>query len=55
MDEEYAVQKFISSLIKEKIIVSAHDISEGGLIVALIESAFNRNLGFDVSADKKMK
>jgi phosphoribosylformylglycinamidine synthase len=51
LDEEYAVQKFISSLIKEKIIASAHDISEGGLIVALFESGFNRKLGFDVVAD----
>jgi phosphoribosylformylglycinamidine synthase len=50
LDEEYAVQKFILSLIKEKIITSAHDVSEGGLIVALFESGFNRNLGFDVSA-----
>ena len=51
IDEEFAVQKFLSSVIKEKIIVSAHDISEGGLIVALFESGFNRNLGFDVTAD----
>jgi len=51
LDEEYAVQKFISSLIKEKLILSAHDVSEGGLIVALLESGFNRKLGFDVSAD----
>ncbi len=50
LDEEFAVQKFISSIIKEKIILSAHDISEGGLIVALFESAFNRKLGFDVSS-----
>ncbi|MFT4152620.1 phosphoribosylformylglycinamidine synthase subunit PurL [Parafilimonas sp.] len=51
IDEEFAVQKFISSIIKEKVITSAHDISEGGLIVALLESGFNRNLGFDVAAD----
>ncbi|SFP61520.1 phosphoribosylformylglycinamidine synthase subunit PurL [Parafilimonas terrae] len=51
IDEEFAVQKFISSIIKEKIIASAHDISEGGLMVALLESGFNRNLGFDVAGD----
>jgi phosphoribosylformylglycinamidine synthase len=50
LDEEYAVQKFLLSLIKEKIIASAHDVSEGGLIVALFESGFSRNLGFDVPA-----
>jgi phosphoribosylformylglycinamidine synthase subunit PurL len=51
IDEEYAVQKFISALIKEKLIVSAHDLSEGGLIIALFESAFNRDLGFDIAVD----
>jgi phosphoribosylformylglycinamidine synthase len=49
LDEEYAVQKFTASIIKEKLISSAHDLSEGGLIVALFESAFNRNLGFEVT------
>lgn len=50
IDEEFTVQKFTSSIIKEKIIASAHDISEGGLMVALLESGFNRNLGFDVTS-----
>jgi len=51
MDEEYAVQKFLASVIKEKLIVSAHDLSEGGLIVALFESAFNNNLGFEINVE----
>ncbi|HYJ64807.1 MAG TPA: AIR synthase related protein, partial [Parafilimonas sp.] len=51
MDEEYAVQKFLVSVIKEKLIVSAHDLSEGGLIVALFESAFNNNLGFEINVE----
>jgi len=50
LDEEFAVQKFVTSIIKEKLIKSAHDISEGGLIVTLIEKGFHRGLGFDVSA-----
>lgn len=50
IDEEFTVQKFTSSIIKEKIIASAHDISEGGLMVALLESGFNRNLGFEVTS-----
>ncbi|MEO9071025.1 MAG: AIR synthase-related protein, partial [Ginsengibacter sp.] len=28
---------------------SAHDISEGGLFITLVESAFQRNLGFTVN------
>jgi phosphoribosylformylglycinamidine synthase len=51
IDEEFAVQKFIASIIKEKIIVSAHDLSEGGLIVALFESAFHNNLGFEIDTE----
>jgi len=51
IDEEYNVQQFIAAIIKEKLIVSAHDISEGGLIVTLLEKGFNRNLGFAVNAD----
>ena len=51
IDEEFAVQKFITSLIKEKKILSAHDLSEGGLIVALLESGFNRDLGFEVNVN----
>lgn len=51
IDEEYAVQKFIASIIKEKLIVSAHDLSEGGLIVALFESAFYNNLGFEIDTE----
>ena len=45
------MQQFVSSIIKEKLIQSAHDISEGGLIVTLLEKGFNRDLGFAVNAD----
>jgi phosphoribosylformylglycinamidine synthase II len=51
LDEEFAVQKFVASIIHEKLVSSAHDISEGGLAVTLLEKGFNRNLGFDVHAD----
>jgi len=49
LEEEFRLHKAVSSLIKNKIIVSAHDISEGGLFVTLAESAFNRSLGFAVN------
>jgi phosphoribosylformylglycinamidine synthase len=48
LDEEYNMQQSVMSLIKNKLIVSAHDISEGGLFVCLLESAFCRELGFEV-------
>ena len=49
LDEEYAMQKFLSSVIKEKLVKSAHDISEGGLMITLMEKGFNRNLGFSIT------
>ncbi len=50
LEEEFALQQKIAELIKNKIIESAHDVSEGGLFVTLLESAFHRHLGFDVVA-----
>jgi phosphoribosylformylglycinamidine (FGAM) synthase-like enzyme len=44
------VHQKISGLIKNRLIVSAHDVSEGGLFVTLVEASFNYNLGFDVVA-----
>lgn len=50
LEEEFNVQQVISKLIKAKAIQSAHDVSEGGLMITLFESAFVNNLGFDVAA-----
>ncbi len=49
IEEEYRLHGIVSNLIRTKLIVSAHDISEGGLLVTLCESAFYNNLGFDVT------
>src|SRR5690606_38384220 len=48
LDEGVALQKTITRLIREKWILSAHDLSEGGLITALFESAFYNKLGFSI-------
>ncbi len=50
LDEEFAVQKVVSQLIKTHLINSAHDVSDGGLFIALLESAMVNNLGFDISS-----
>lgn len=50
LEEEFALQQKIAALISKKIIVNAHDVSEGGLFTTLLEASFNRNLGFDVTA-----
>lgn len=50
LEEEFQLQQFVTNLIKAKQIKSAHDISEGGLIITLLESAFFNNKGFHVSS-----
>lgn len=50
LQTEFDMQKKLAELIKAKLIVSAHDVSEGGLFITLIESCFKNNLGFDVVA-----
>ena len=47
---EQLVQKGILGLIEGKLIQSAHDVSDGGVLVTLAESAFPRGLGFDVKS-----
>ncbi len=49
IEEELKLQQLVTKLIAENLIVSAHDISEGGLFVTLLESGFNRNLGVEVT------
>ena len=51
LEEEFALQQLVASLIKDHTILSAHDISEGGLIITLLESAFYNNKGFDVNSN----
>ena len=48
LEEEFALQQKITLLIRKGIILSAHDVSEGGLFIALLESGFNRQLGFSI-------
>jgi phosphoribosylformylglycinamidine synthase II len=48
LEEEFRLHQTVSELIKNRAILSAHDISEGGLFVTLSESGFVKNLGFDV-------
>ena len=48
LEEEFRMQDTVRSLIHSKLVNCAHDLSEGGLFVALCESAFTNNFGFDV-------
>jgi phosphoribosylformylglycinamidine synthase len=48
LEEEAQLHDLVLNLIGEKAISSAHDVSEGGLMVTLMESGFFKGLGFDV-------
>ena len=51
LDEEFAVQQAVLKLIAEKRIQSAHDVSEGGLFITLLESGFVAGLGFEAAQE----
>ncbi len=51
LKEEKNLIDLLQSLHKEGLLVSCHDISEGGLAVCLAESAIQGGIGFDVSID----
>jgi phosphoribosylformylglycinamidine synthase len=44
------MHQLVKALIAKNNIQSAHDCSEGGLFIALLESAKVRNLGFDIKS-----
>jgi phosphoribosylformylglycinamidine synthase II len=55
LEEEFALQQAVSALVKAKLVQSAHDVSEGGLFVTLIESGFAENLGFDAVQNNELR
>ncbi|MFY0644921.1 MAG: phosphoribosylformylglycinamidine synthase subunit PurL [Bacteroidia bacterium] len=55
LDKEHALQTDLYSLITSGLIESAHDVSEGGLFITLLESGMNGNLGFDVNQASEMR
>jgi len=55
LDEEYATHQVVKHLIREKLIISAHDVADGGLYVALAESAMAGNLGFAIDTDSEIR
>lgn len=56
LEEEYALQQVVKKAIASNSVLSAHDCSEGGLFIALLESAMHRGLGFDiVKSDESLR
>jgi phosphoribosylformylglycinamidine synthase len=55
LKEEHHLHRSVRSLIAAKLIKSAHDISDGGLIVCLLEKAFTSGFGFNVNTDSAFR
>jgi phosphoribosylformylglycinamidine synthase subunit PurL len=55
LEEEVKVQQIIARLIQDKMIQSAHDVSDGGLWANLLESAMPRGLGFSIVAPEGLR
>jgi phosphoribosylformylglycinamidine synthase subunit PurL len=55
LDKEYAMHQVIKQLIKHQVIQSAHDVSDGGLFITLVESAMPNGLGFEIESDSAIR
>jgi phosphoribosylformylglycinamidine synthase II len=55
MEEEYQLQELVLKIVRDKLVNSAHDISEGGLFTTLLESGMFKNMGFDITTDSGIR
>lgn len=55
LESEYKIQQAVTALIRSKAIQSAHDLSDGGLFISLLESGMQRDLGFEITSDPSVR
>jgi phosphoribosylformylglycinamidine synthase len=55
LDYEMKLHQIVSTLIGSRMVSSAHDVSLGGLFVALVECALPAGLGFDVTSPAEIR
>ena len=55
MEEELDMQHAFLNLIENGLVLSAHDVSDGGLFTTLAESAFVNKLGFKITSDDSVR
>ena len=55
LEEEFAMQQTVKTLIQNGLINAAHDVADGGLFVSLTEMAIPRELGFDIVTDSEVR
>lgn len=51
INAEYNLQDIVKQIIRKKLIQSAHDVSEGGLFICLLESAMPLQLGVNITVE----
>ncbi|ASZ11359.1 phosphoribosylformylglycinamidine synthase subunit PurL [Chitinophaga pendula] len=55
LEEEAKLQQAITKLNAANLLQSAHDVSEGGLFITLLESAMAANIGFDIHTNHNFR
>jgi len=55
LEEEMQIHEAVAGLIANKIVQSAHDVADGGLWIALLESAMIKNKGFNVELEEDIR
>ncbi len=55
LEEEYQLHAVVKKAIRGKLVESVHDVSDGGLFVALLEAAMPRGLGFSVRSNAAIR
>lgn len=55
LDEEFEIQKAAKSAIASGLVNAAHDVSDGGLYVALVEMGIADRFGFDITGDAAVR
>jgi len=55
LEGEYLLSETLQKLIRAHLLVSAHDVSNGGLWLTLMESALSLSFGFDITSDSDVR
>ncbi len=55
LDEEFELQASIKALIEQGLILSAHDVADGGLFACLLESGMAGAKGFEITTAKNIR
>ena len=55
LEEEYELQEAVKELIRQRLVNAVHDVADGGLFVALAESAMAGGVGFAIQSPSEIR